>query len=102
MLNPIKFRMERESGPVDGECTGLDYAAYEDEFNRSFWTDFFGGRYKCQVWIVWHAMKRTGQTEDDFDAFLASTPQFEPLTEGGPALEVDEVPPLGERTTPTS
>lgn len=101
MLNPIKFRMESESGPVEGETTGLDYAAYEDTFDRSFWQDFFGGRYKCQVWIVWHALTRTGQTTQTFDEFLASSPQFESDKDGA-ALEVDPVVPLEETTTSTS
>lgn len=90
MLNPITFRVDLESGPVDVTATGLDYTAYEDTFDRAALTDLAADRYKAYVYIVWHALHRQGLTTLDFPAFADTTPQF------GAAPESSEVPPLGE------
>ena len=81
---------------MDVTATGLDYAAYEDAFDRAFPPDFFASRYKCLVFVVWHALHRQGLTDEDFDTYLADSPTFS----GVPAV-VDDVPPLEGTTTPT-
>jgi hypothetical protein len=94
MLNPITFTVEGESGPVDITCSGLDYAAYEDTFDKPAIAGISEGRYKTWCYLVWHAMSRQGMTTDTFEEFLASTPQF-----GAPAKSEDVVPL--ESTAPT-
>ena len=101
MFNPVTFRVDGESGPVEVICTGLDYAAYEKEFGTPFWKGLSEGRYDCQAFVVWHAMKRRGLTPLDFDGFLDTSPQFA-ADKDGQIAEVDPVLPLEERTTSTS
>lgn len=88
MLNPITFTVEGESGPLTVQANGLDYAAYEDAYDRAVITDISAGRFKCWIFLVWHAMKRQGMTEKSFDDFLADSPQF------GAPEKVEDVPPL--------
>lgn len=88
MLNPITFTVEAESGPLTVTASGLDYAAYEDRFDKPAIQGIAEGRYKCWVFLVWHAMERQELTEVTFEEFLASTPQF------GAPEKVEEVPPL--------
>ena len=87
MLNPITFTVEAESGPVTVTASGLDYAAYEDAFDKPAIAGIAEGRYKTWVYLVWHAMKRQDLTALTFDEFLASTPQF-----GAPEKAEDIVP----------
>lgn len=94
MLNPVTFQVEGESGPMTVVANGLDYAAYEDTFDRSTIPDLAADRYKTYAFIVWHAMKRQGLTDADFPAFLAAAPEFKG------AATVADVPPL-ESKRPT-
>jgi len=94
MLNPITFIVDEESGPLSVTANGLDYAAYEDTFDKPAISGISEGRYKTWIFIVWHAMHRQEMTALTFDEFLASTPQF-----GAPG-KVEDVPPL-ESTAPT-
>lgn len=94
MLNPITFQVDGESGPVTVTASGLDYAAYEDAFDKPAITGIAEGRYKTWVYLCWHAMQRQQLTSLTFDEFLASTPTF------GAPEKVEEVPPL-ESTAPT-
>jgi len=94
MLNPMTFSIERESGPLTVVASGLDYAAYEDEFDKAAITGISEGRYKTFMYLCWHAMKRQGETEQTFDEFLAETPTF------GAPERVEDVPPL-ESPQPT-
>lgn len=89
MLNPITFTVQTESGPVDVTATGLDFAAYEDAFDKPALPSIAEGRYKTWTFLVWSAMHRGGLTEETFDAFLADTPDY------GIAEGKDEMPPLG-------
>lgn len=93
MLNPVTFTYEAESGPLTVTASGPDYAAYEDTFDRAALSDLASGRYKFWCFILWHAMKRQGMTEETFDAFLEGGPQFTPG-------KAEEVVPL-ESTAPT-
>lgn len=94
MLNPISFTINRESGPLVVTANGLDYAAYEDEFDKAAVRDIAAGRYKTFMFLCWHAMKRQQLTEQTFDEFLAESPTF------GADEKVEEVPPL-ESKPPT-
>lgn len=89
MLNPVTFMVEGESGPLAVTCNGSDYAAYEDAFDRVAINDIFSGRYKCWVYLLWHAQTRQGTTTLTFDEFLDSTPHFEPPT------KAEDIVPLG-------
>jgi len=94
MLNPITFQVEGESGPLVVTANGLDYAAYEDAFDKAAITGIAEGRYKTWVYLCWHAMHRQELTTLSFDEFLAETPKF------GAPEKVEPVPPL-ESTAPT-
>lgn len=94
MLNPITFTVEGESGPLTVKASGLDYAAFEDEFDKPVISSISEGRYKTWLWLCWHAMKRQEMTELGFDDFLATSPQF------GAPERVEDVPPL-EKTPHT-
>jgi hypothetical protein len=88
MLNPMTFTLERESGPLTVVASGLDYAAFEDEFDKAAITSISEGRYKTFMYLCWHAMKRQDLTEQTFDEFLAESPTF------GAPEKVEDVPPL--------
>mgnify|MGYP007062055820 FL=1 len=88
MLNPMTFTLERESGPLTVVASGLDYAAFEDEFDKAAITSISEGRYKTFMYLSWHAMKRQDLTEQTFDEFLAESPTF------GAPEKVEDVPPL--------
>jgi len=88
MLNPMTFSIERESGPLTVVASGLDYAAFEDEFDKAAITSISEGRYKTFMYLCWHAMKRQDLTEQTFDEFLAESPTF------GAPEKVEDVPPL--------
>jgi hypothetical protein len=88
MLNPMTFTLERESGPLTVVASGLDYAAFEDEFDKAAITSISEGRYKTFMFLCWHAMKRQDLTEQTFDEFLAESPTF------GAPEKVEDVPPL--------
>lgn len=96
MLNPITFRVEGGSGPLVVSTNGLDYAAYEDEFDRAAAVDIGAGRYKCWAFMVWHAMVREGKSTATFDEFLGDSPKFAV----GEAAQIEELPPL-ESQAPT-
>jgi hypothetical protein len=88
MLNPMTFTLERESGPLTVVASGLDYAAFEDEFDKAAITSISEGRYKTFMYLCWHAMKRQDLTEQTFDEFLAESPTF------GAPEKVEDVAPL--------
>lgn len=94
MLNPITFKVEGESGPLEVTASGLDYAAYEDEFDKAAIAGITEGRYKTWMFLVWHAMHRQDLTKKSFQEFIAETPQF-----SAPDKSKD-VPPLGEAQQP--
>lgn len=94
MLNPITFKVEAESGPLTVTASGLDYAAYEDTFDKPAIKGIAEGRYKTWIFLVWHAMQRQGMTDLTFDEFLATTPDF------GAPEKADDVVPL-ESKAPT-
>ena len=103
MLNPITFTVEAESGPLEVTASGLDYAAYEDAYDRAAITSITEGRYKCYVFIVWHAMHRQGLTALTFDEFLDTTPQFGNATKSEDIVPLESSPPTSESSTsPTS
>ena len=35
MLNPLTFTVQAESGPLEVTANGLDYAAYEDAYDKA-------------------------------------------------------------------
>ncbi|MCF8543084.1 MAG: hypothetical protein K9G24_08395 [Candidatus Nanopelagicales bacterium] len=84
----MTFTLERESGPLTVVASGLDYAAFEDEFDKAAITSISEGRYKTFMYLCWHAMKRQDLTEQTFDEFLAESPTF------GAPEKVEDVPPL--------
>lgn len=95
MLNPITFSVKGESGSdVTVVASGLDYAAYEDTFDKPVIASISEGRYKTWVWLCWHAMHRQGLTDKSFDDFLSESPQF------GAPEKVEDVVPL-ESPQPT-
>ena len=94
MLNPITFTLDRESGPLTVKASGLDFAAYEDQFDKPAIAGISEGRYKTFMFLCWHAMKRQGQTEETFEGFLADSPTFTAPE------KVEDVPPL-ESAAPT-
>ena len=95
MLNPITFTVQGESGPLEVTANGLDYAAYEDAYDKAALPAIAEGRYKTWTFLVWHAMTRQGLTPLTFDEFLASSPDY-----GVSEKAEDELPPL-ESTAPT-
>ena len=94
MLNPITFKVEGESGPLEVTASGLDYAAYEDQFDKAAIIGITEGRYKTWMFLVWHAMQRQDMTTKTFDEFLAETPQF------SAPEKAEDVPALGEAQRP--
>ena len=94
MLNPMTFTLDRESGPLTITASGLDYAAYEDEFDKPAIAGISEGRYKTFMFLCWHAMKRQNLTEQTFSEFLADSPTFTAPE------KVEDVPPL-ESQPPT-
>lgn len=89
MLNPITFTVQGESGPLAVVANGLDYAAYEDAYDKAALPAIAEGRYKTWTFLVWHAMHRQGMTPLSFDEFLASSPDY-----GVADASEDELPPL--------
>lgn len=96
MLNPVKFTVTLESGPVETFTAGSDYIAYEAHFNRPWIPDMATGSYTAQLFVVWHSLKRQGLTELDFEAFADTTPMFDSVKDE----DVDPVVPL-ESSQPT-
>lgn len=94
MLNPITFTLDRESGPLTVKASGLDFAAYEDQFDKPALAGISEGRYKTFMFLCWHAMQRQGLTEQTFDQFLEDSPTFVAPE------KVEDVPPL-ESAAPT-
>ena len=94
MLKPITFTIEAESGPLTVTASGLDYAAYEDRFDRSANFGVMEYRYVAWVFICWHAMHRQKLTELTYEEFLDSTPEVHR------EVKVEEPVPL-ERTPTT-
>ena len=94
MLNPMTFTLDRVSGPLTVTASGLDYAAYEDQFDKPAIAGISEGRYKTFMFLCWHAMKRQNLTEQTFDEFLADSPTFTAPE------KVEDVPPL-ESAAPT-
>jgi hypothetical protein len=76
MLNPITFTVQAESGPLEVTANGLDYAAYEDTFDKAALPAIAEGRYKTWTFLVWHAMKRQGLTGQTFEEFLAASAEL--------------------------
>ena len=96
MLNPVTFTVEGESGPLSVTCNGSDFAAYEDAFDRAAINDIFSGRYKCWVWLLWHAMNRQELTTQTFDEFLQTTPQFSSPKKAEDVVPLESPAPIGE------
>lgn len=96
MLNPITFKVEGESGPLTVTASGLDYAAYEDTFDKAAISGIAEGRYKTWVYLCWHAMQRQDLTKLTFDEFLASTPQFGAPEKAEDVLPLESTAPTGE------
>lgn len=94
MLNPITFTIEQDGKPVEVVATGLDYAAYEDTFDKPTVAGISEGRYKTFMFLVWHSMKRQDMTTKTFDEFLAESPVF------AAPERVEDVPALGEAQAP--
>jgi hypothetical protein len=94
MLNPITFTVTGESGPLQVTASGLDYAAYEDTYDKAAITAIGEGRYVAYVFLVWHAMHRQELTELTFEEFLATTPQFGP-GETEDVVPLESSPPSG-------
>lgn len=95
MLNPITFTVQAESGPLEVTANGLDYAAYEDTFDKAALPAIAEGRYKTWTFLVWHAMVRHDLTEETFEEFLAASHDY-----GVSEKSEDDLPPL-ESTAPT-
>jgi hypothetical protein len=94
MLNPITFSIEHDGKQIEVTANGLDYAAYEDEFDKPTVAGISEGRYKTFMFLVWHAMKRQDLISKPFDEFLADSPMF------GSPERIKDVPPLGEPQAP--
>lgn len=95
MLNPITFTINRESGPLAVEANGLDYVAYEDEFDKATLADIAAGRYKTFMFLCWHAMHRQSLTEQTFDEFLAESPTFSSEEKVEDIAPLASAPPTG-------
>lgn len=103
MLNPITFQIDEGSGPLVVTASGLDFAAYEDTFDKPAISGIVEGRYKCWMFLAWSAMSREGKTSETFDEFLSKTPTLERPE------KVEDLPPLespaltgSPSTSPTS
>ena len=95
MLNPVTFTYEGESGSLEITASGPDYAAYEDTFDRAVIGAMSEGRYKCWVWLLWHAMQRQGKTDKTFDEFLADSPAFTPPRRAEDIVPLESRAPTG-------
>jgi len=95
MLNPITFTVEAESGPLTVTTSGLDYAAYEETFDKPAIAGIAEGRYRCYVYLVWHAMQRQGMTTLTFEEFLATTPQFRAPEKAEDIVPLESTAPTG-------
>lgn len=96
MLKPITFTVEAESGPLTVTASGLDYAAYEDKYDKSANFGVMEYRYVAWVFICWHAMHRQGMTTQTFDEFLADTPQLHREVVVEEPVPLEPTPTTGE------
>ena len=94
MLNPMTFNIEQDGKQIEVTANGLDYAAYEDKFDKPTIAGITEGRYKTFMFLAWHAMHRQDMTKKTFDEFLAESPTF------GAPERIEDVPPLGEAQAP--
>lgn len=95
MLQAITFSVTKEDGSTIPVTAGApEYAAYEERFNRSIVLAMNESMWSAYTFVLWHAMSRQGLTDLDWQAFLASDPQW------GRELVSEEPRPL-ERTAPT-
>jgi len=99
MLKPIKFDIVitdgGESVPLSVTASGTDYSAYEEKFRRSSYFDLIGYHYRAWMFVVWHALTRTGQTELTYDEFEALTPDVDYETNGNADSPLGQTPPSG-------
>jgi hypothetical protein len=96
MLNPITFTVEAESGPLAVTASGLDYAAYENTYDRTVISALGERRYTAWCFLVWHAMFRQDLTKQTFDEFLATTPQFDSSGEAEDIVPLESTVPTGQ------
>lgn len=69
-------------------CTAADFVAFETHFDKPV-SVLEQGRLTYLYWLAWHACKRAGNTELDFDQFVESVEALE-VPEG----ESQELVPL--------
>jgi len=96
MFNPITFTVEAESGPLTVTASGLDYAAYENTYDRTVISALAERRYTAWCFLVWHAMSRQDLTKQTFDEFLGTTPQFDAPAEAEAIVPLESAVPTGQ------
>ena len=69
----ISLHVEYSDGTErDVTCNAADLVAFEDKFNVSIVKLGDDPRIGWLLYLAWHAEKRTGNTEDDYEKWLDS------------------------------
>lgn len=90
----IKFQVKYADGSAIGATASVaDQVAFEREFDRSIATLSSDFRLTDMCWLAWHGLHRSGQTPEDFDAWLV---RVEEVTVGDSEIvPLETTPPIG-------
>ncbi len=90
----INFQVSYADGTAaEATASVADQVAFEREHDRSIARLSDDFRLTDACWLAWHALRRTGKTSADFDAWI----------DGVDAVDIGEskIAPLAETTAPT-
>ncbi len=90
----ITFQIAYTDGTAaEATASVADQVAFELEHDRSIARLGDDFRLTDACWLAWHALKRTGRTSADFNAWLENVDELE--------VGQANIAPLGDTTTPT-
>ena len=90
----IEFTVTYADGTAAGATASVaDQVAFEQQHDRSIARLADDFRLTDACWLAWHALKRTGKTQNDFEAWLELVDNVE--------IGQGKIVPLEETTTPT-
>lgn len=88
MLNIDLVVTKSDGSAVDVSCNTVDYVAFERHFDKPI-SVLEQGRITYLFWLAWHASKRLGSIDCDFDTWVESVVNIEAKD------SQESIPPLG-------
>ena len=95
MLTPITFTVSDEAGSRDVTVTAPDFVAYEAAYSQPVVKAIQDMSLTAYLFLIWHALERTGGKPGTFEEWLNTSPQFD-------AGEAKEPRPLDRKQRPGS